>query len=120
MRWVLGDAQGGTFVDAEFGIDQESATESQPHFDPRRRGATSDAGSTVPSTASHTPSTRTQASRLTKSGADGNRMVPRHRRTNSEMTRGGGDALDVPGSPRVIETPGRKSLGAIESVDVVP
>jgi len=34
MRWLLSDAQGGTFVDAEFGIDPENATEPDPAFDP--------------------------------------------------------------------------------------
>ena len=34
MRWLLSEAQGGTFVDAEFGIDQEKATDPDPQFDP--------------------------------------------------------------------------------------
>ena len=33
MRWILTDAQGGTFVDAEFGIDPDRATEPDPAFD---------------------------------------------------------------------------------------
>jgi hypothetical protein len=34
MRWLLSDAQGGTFVDAEFGIDRDKAAEPDPGFDP--------------------------------------------------------------------------------------
>jgi polyketide cyclase/dehydrase/lipid transport protein len=34
MRWLLSDAQGGTFVDAEFGIDRDRAAEPEPQFDP--------------------------------------------------------------------------------------
>lgn len=34
MRWLLSDAQGGTFVDAEFGVDREKAEGSAPPFDP--------------------------------------------------------------------------------------
>ena len=35
MRWLLTDAQGGTFVDAEFGVQQEKASQpgSGPHSD---------------------------------------------------------------------------------------
>ena len=34
MRWLLSDAQGGTFVDAEFGIDPAQGTQPNPGFDP--------------------------------------------------------------------------------------
>jgi hypothetical protein len=34
MRWLLSDAQGGTFVDAEFGIDSQKAAQPDPSFDP--------------------------------------------------------------------------------------
>ena len=34
MRWLLSDAQGGTFVDAEFGIDPEKAAQPDSGFDP--------------------------------------------------------------------------------------
>jgi len=34
MRWRLTDAQGGTFVNAEFGIDPKTATAFDPQFDP--------------------------------------------------------------------------------------
>jgi hypothetical protein len=34
LRWRLTDAQEGTFVDAEFGIDPAKATEADPDFDP--------------------------------------------------------------------------------------
>lgn len=34
MRWLLTAAQEGTFVDAEFRIDAESATTPDPEFDP--------------------------------------------------------------------------------------
>jgi hypothetical protein len=33
MRWLLSDAQGGTLVDAEFGIDLTRASEPLPDFD---------------------------------------------------------------------------------------
>jgi uncharacterized protein YndB with AHSA1/START domain len=33
MRWLLTDAQGGTFVEAEFGIDPQRATDPDPDFD---------------------------------------------------------------------------------------
>jgi uncharacterized protein YndB with AHSA1/START domain len=34
MRWLLTQAQGGTFVDAEFGIDTDAAMAADPSFDP--------------------------------------------------------------------------------------
>ncbi len=34
MRWRLTEAQDGTFVDAEFGIDPEKASRADPDFDP--------------------------------------------------------------------------------------
>ena len=34
MRWLLSDAQGGTLVDAEFGIDPGQAGPPNPEFDP--------------------------------------------------------------------------------------
>jgi len=36
MRWRLTEAQEGTFVDAEFGLDPRKAAESDPDFDPVR------------------------------------------------------------------------------------
>ena len=33
LRWLLTEAQGGTFVDAEFGIDADAATVPNPDFD---------------------------------------------------------------------------------------
>jgi hypothetical protein len=36
MRWRLTQAQEGTFVDAEFGLDPRKAAESDPDFDPVR------------------------------------------------------------------------------------
>lgn len=33
MRWLLTEAQGGTFVDAEFGLDPERATDSAEPLD---------------------------------------------------------------------------------------
>lgn len=35
MRWLLTEAQDGTFVNAEFGIDPEKAAEDDPGFDPK-------------------------------------------------------------------------------------
>jgi hypothetical protein len=34
MRWLLSDAQGGTLVDAEFGVDPTTATTPPGAFDP--------------------------------------------------------------------------------------
>ena len=34
MRWLLSDAQGGTLVDAEFGVDPAQASQPGPAFDP--------------------------------------------------------------------------------------
>jgi hypothetical protein len=34
MRWLLSDAQGGTLVDAEFGLDPARASVPSPDFDP--------------------------------------------------------------------------------------
>lgn len=34
MRWLLSDAQGGTLVDAEFGVDPTKASAPPPDFDP--------------------------------------------------------------------------------------
>jgi polyketide cyclase/dehydrase/lipid transport protein len=34
MHWVMADAQGGTFIDAEFGFDLERATADTGDFDP--------------------------------------------------------------------------------------
>jgi polyketide cyclase/dehydrase/lipid transport protein len=33
MRWLLSDAQGGTLVDAEFGVDPTKASAPSPDFD---------------------------------------------------------------------------------------
>jgi hypothetical protein len=36
MRWLLSDAQGGTLVDAEFGVDPTKASTPSPDFDADR------------------------------------------------------------------------------------